>query len=84
MIIIYCFCEFLANMKNVTGFAYSDPGIGKFVILNYINLLGGLILLFLLETKLISRTFQSFFYRTRVDPTSVLNVKMILLKRFFL
>lgn len=72
-----------SNFKNVSGFAFPDPGIGKFLALNYANLLAGLILLFLLETKLISSTFQSFFYRSKIDPASILDVKLIFILNLF-
>lgn len=63
------------NLKeNTTGFSFDEPGIGKYVLLNFLNLGIFLAILFLLETKIITQVYRSMAKNTKKQPFSNFNV----------
>lgn len=49
---------FKDNYRNVSGLAFSDPGIGKYALLNAFNFGFGLIIIFLVESRLLTSAFN--------------------------
>nr|QUF59432.1 ATP-binding cassette transporter Abca3-like4 [Brachionus angularis] len=60
---------FGSNLKaDSKGFTFSEPGIGKFLLLNYLALIFGIFVIFLIEDKTFQNLIKSLYTKKFVNP----------------